>query len=77
MRNSLENFGESSEQTQSNNPAETAENTAEKDAKRSKLNDLQQRLTDLEAWTNSWTPADRSLAKQLESQIAQLKKELE
>ena len=76
MKKPFENFGGNFESSPTNNTVEATESVGEKDVKRGRLEGLQQRLSNLEAWSRSWTPADRSLADFLESQIAQLKSEL-
>ncbi len=43
--------------------------------KETRLKDFEKRLDDLNAWQNHWTPDDRVLADNLQSQIDNLKRE--
>lgn len=74
MGNPFEKMGENFEPSQAER--EAAEDMADREAKFGRLNNAEQRRADLEAWSRSWTPDDRRLADQLDSQIIQLKKEL-
>lgn len=76
MGNLFEKIGGSFDRAPASNPAKAAEDAADREAKRGRLIGLQSRRADLEAWSRSWTPVDRSLADRLETDIARLTKEL-